>query len=184
MTCDNTTCWLRPAPHTSRPSLHARLRSLTLLLWPCALRQHARSRRMRSGPRCHAVALARSPAYAAGAPAVRAPAYPLRLYALHPLSYLTRSGRRCRCGRSKIRSTVRAPAVRAPAVRTLAVRAPNPLRPCALRPLMPLLSLWLPLWPSGRMRSGSTRGRTNNNKGGDLHREGQDCDQKKVEMGY
>ena len=135
----------------SRPSLHARLRSLTLLLWPCALRQHARSRRMRSGPRCHAVALARSPAYAAGAPAVRAPAYPLRLYALHPLSYLTRSGRRCRCGRSKICSTVRAPAVRAPAVRTLAVRAPNPLRPCALRPLMPLLSLSLPLWPSGRM---------------------------------
>ena len=53
MTCDNTTCWLWPAPHTSRPSLHTRLRSLTLLLRPCALRQHARSKHTRSGPRCH-----------------------------------------------------------------------------------------------------------------------------------
>ena len=207
MTCDNTTCWLWPAPHTSRPcgfsrscsgrarsgntrapNVHAPAPAATAValarspataagalavrpyLWPYALQRTRSGRtrsarscslshscsghgRMCSGPRCHCGWFRMLSSRCGQRPPlpVRPLSYPLRLYALHPLSYLTRSGRRCRCGRSRIRSTVRAPAVRAPAVRTLAVRAPNPLRPCALRPLMPLLSLSLPLWPSGRM---------------------------------
>ena len=163
--------WPELRPYALRRTRSGRTRSAR----SCSLSHSCSGHgRMCSGPRCHCGWFRMLSSRCGQRPPlpVRPLSYPLRLYALHPLSYLTRSGRRCRCGRSRIRSTVRAPAVRTPAVRTLAVRAPNPLRPCALRLLMPLLSLSLPLWPSGRMRSSSTRGRTNNNKGGDLHREG------------